>query len=105
MSKVGPMIEQMGTALQNADKQMEQADAEGRKAEALKQANVQEELRIKNKESEIKAYEAETAGRQRRPRRKLMPRTRGRRRSKRKPIGSRPKRACTKRTSNRPMPK
>jgi hypothetical protein len=61
MSKVGPMIEQMGTALQNADKQMEQADAEGRKAEALKQANVQEELRIKNKESEIKAYEAETA--------------------------------------------
>jgi membrane protein involved in colicin uptake len=49
----GPLIEQMGTALQNADAQMEKADAAGKEAEALAQQNAAETLRIK-------AYEAET---------------------------------------------
>lgn len=61
MSKVGPMIEQMGTALQNADKQMEQADLEKQHAEALKEQNRQDELQIKSREADTNRYEAETA--------------------------------------------
>lgn len=59
-SKVGALIQQMGTALQNASKQMEQADIAKQHAESLKEQNRVEELKIKDKEADTKRYEAET---------------------------------------------
>lgn len=52
-SQVGKLIEQMGVALQNADRQLEQAGLE-------KQAIQAGELGVKQKDAATKAYEAET---------------------------------------------
>lgn len=67
-SKVGPLIEQMGTALQNASQQMEQSKAAEQQAKVLEEQNKAQEaqntandLAIRQKDSETKAFEAETA--------------------------------------------
>lgn len=63
-SKVGPLIEQMGTALQNADAQLDQNKALEEQNKAQEAQNTANDLAIRQKEADTKAYEAETARQQ-----------------------------------------
>ncbi len=60
ISKVGPAMEQLGTALQNADQQLQEANAVKAEADRLAETNKARELEIKNHDSDTKAFEAAT---------------------------------------------
>jgi hypothetical protein len=59
-SKVGPFIQQMGEALQNAHQEVDQLNAGEQQLKAREQEQAQAELQLKQRELDIKDYEAQT---------------------------------------------